>query len=68
MRHELNAENYLLTPVEVATLFRVHPRSLVRWELAGKINPIRTPGGTRRYRYLEVRALYEAGGGVWPEA
>lgn len=63
-----NPENYLLTPAEVAAIFRVHPRSLIRWERTGKVHPIRTPGGQRRYRYVEVRALYEAGGGVWPGA
>lgn len=68
MKHGQNADNYLLTPAEVAKIFRVNPKSIVRWELAGKITPVRTPGGHRRYRYLEVRDLYEAGGGVWPPA
>ena len=47
----------LLTPGEVATMFRVHPRTVTIWANAGKLTPIRTPGGHRRYRRGEVRAL-----------
>ncbi|MFN2536977.1 MAG: BldC family transcriptional regulator [Mycobacteriales bacterium] len=47
----------LLTPGEVATLFRVDPKTVTRWASAGRIGPIRTPGGHRRFRESEVRAL-----------
>jgi excisionase family DNA binding protein len=47
----------LLTPGEVATLFRVDPKTVTRWASAGRINSIRTPGGHRRFRESEVRAL-----------
>ena len=47
----------LLTPGEVAILFRVDPKTVTRWAKAGKLTSIRTPGGTRRYRETEVRAL-----------
>ena len=50
----------LLTPREVAALFRVDPKTLVRWVNAGKLTAIRTPGGTRRFREAEVRALIDA--------
>lgn len=47
----------LLTPGEVARLFRVDPKTVTRWASAGRIGSIRTPGGHRRYRESEVRAL-----------
>lgn len=51
----------LLTPGEVATLFRVDPKTVTRWAAAGRISSIRTPGGHRRFREVEVRALLEGG-------
>jgi excisionase family DNA binding protein len=47
----------LLTPAEVASLFRVDPKTVTRWAKAGKLASIRTLGGHRRYREAEVRAL-----------
>jgi len=47
----------LLTPSEVATMFRVDPKTVTRWAKAGKLTSIRTLGGHRRYRENEVRAL-----------
>lgn len=47
----------LLTPGEVASLFRVDPKTVARWGAAGRIGSIRTPTGHRRYRESEVRAL-----------
>ncbi|MCW2527122.1 MAG: binding domain protein excisionase family [Pseudonocardiales bacterium] len=47
----------LLTPSEVATLFRVDPKTVTRWAKAGKLASIRTLGGHRRYRESEVRLL-----------
>jgi excisionase family DNA binding protein len=49
----------LLTPGEVAALFRVNPKTVTRWAAAGRISSIRTPGGHRRFRESEVRALLE---------
>lgn len=49
----------LLTPAEVASLFRVDPKTVTRWAKAGKLNAIRTLGGHRRYRENEVRALLD---------
>jgi len=51
----------LLTPAEVANLFRVDPKTVTRWAKAGKISAIRTLGGHRRYREAEVLALLSAG-------
>jgi excisionase family DNA binding protein len=50
-------EEPLLTPSEVARLFRVDPKTVTRWAKAGRITSIRTPGGHRRYREAEVQAL-----------
>ncbi len=47
----------LLTPGEVATLFRVDPKTVTRWAAAGRISSIRTPGGHRRFREAEVRKM-----------
>jgi excisionase family DNA binding protein len=47
----------LLTPAEVAALFRVDPKTVTRWAKAGKLAAIRTLGGHRRFRESEVKAL-----------
>lgn len=47
----------LLTPAEVAALFRVDPKTVTRWAKSGKLSSIRTLGGHRRYRESEVYAL-----------
>ena len=47
----------LLTPAEVAALFRVDPKTVTRWARAGKLTSLRTLGGHRRYRESEVRGL-----------
>ena len=47
----------LLTPSEVATLFRVDPKTVTRWAKSGKLTSIRTLGGHRRYKESEVKAL-----------
>ena len=53
------ARERLLTPSEVAALFRVDPKTVTRWAKAGKLTSIRTLGGHRRYRESEVRSLLE---------
>ena len=50
-------QEVLLTPSEVAGLFRVDPKTVTRWAKAGKLTSIRTLGGHRRYKESEVRAL-----------
>lgn len=50
----------LLTPSEVATLFRVDPKTVTRWAAAGRIGSIRTPGGHRRFHEAEVRVLLQS--------
>jgi excisionase family DNA binding protein len=47
----------LLTPGEVALMFRVDPKTVTRWASAGRIGSIRTPGGHRRFRESEVSVM-----------
>jgi excisionase family DNA binding protein len=47
----------LLTPQEVASLFRVDPKTVTRWARAGRLRYIRTAGGHRRYYAEEVEAM-----------
>jgi excisionase family DNA binding protein len=57
MSEEIPAQEVLLTPSEVAALFRVDPKTVTRWAKAGKLTSIRTLGGHRRYKESEVKAL-----------
>jgi len=50
----------LMTPAEVAALFRVDPKTVTRWADAGKMTAVRTLGGHRRYRRDEVQNLLVA--------
>jgi len=50
-------QEILLTPAEVASLFRVDPKTVTRWAKSGKLTSIRTLGGHRRYKESEVKAL-----------
>ncbi|WP_182111689.1 MULTISPECIES: BldC family transcriptional regulator [unclassified Actinotalea] len=52
-----DAPDSLLTPSEVASMFRVDPKTVTRWAKAGKLSAIRTLGGHRRYSEAEVRGL-----------
>ena len=54
---DLIPDERLLTPAEVASLFGVDPRTVTRWASAGRLTPMRTPGGHRRYKRSEVFAL-----------
>jgi len=56
----MNGQENLLTPAEVAALFRVDPKTVTRWAKAGKLNSIKTLGGHRRYKESEVKALLKS--------
>lgn len=58
----------LLTPGEVADLFRVDPKTVGRWARTGKIRCFRTVGGHRRFYAEDVRALLIAEGAATPRA
>lgn len=47
----------LMTPGEVAEVFRVDPKTVTRWAKAGKLTSVRTLGGHRRFLASEVRML-----------
>ena len=55
-----SSQEKLLTPAEVASLFRVDPKTVTRWAKAGKLTSIRTLGGHRRYKESEVKALLKS--------
>lgn len=44
----------VLTPGEVAKLFRVDPKTISRWAKAGQIKGFRTPGGHLRFHWEDV--------------
>jgi excisionase family DNA binding protein len=50
------ADDALLTPAEVARLFRVSPKTVTRWARSGKLTAMKTLGGHRRFRAGEVRS------------
>ena len=62
--HLSSEQEVLLTPAEVASLFRVDPKTVTRWAKAGKLTSIRTLGGHRRYKDSEVKALLNTVTGV----
>ncbi len=51
----------LLTPSEVAAMFRVNPKTVTRWARSGKISAIRTLGGHRRFRKSEITRILAEG-------
>ncbi len=51
----------LMTPAEVAQLFRVDPKTVTRWAQAGRLTAVRTLGGHRRFNEAEVYRLYGSG-------
>jgi excisionase family DNA binding protein len=59
MSGEGGADDRLLTPAEVAEMFRVNPKTVTRWARTGRLQAIKTIGGHRRYRLSEVRKAVE---------
>jgi len=47
----------LLTSHQAAKLLNVWPHTLRRWEKEGKLKPLHTPGGHRRYKESQIMAL-----------
>lgn len=50
----------LLTPAEVASMFRVDPKTVSRWARAGKLPALKTLGGHRRFRAADVEHALES--------
>ena len=59
MKNATDGGERLLTPAEVAAMFRVDPKTVTRWAKAGKLSSIRTLGGHRRYRESEIKGLLQ---------
>lgn len=52
-------DDKLLTPKEVARMFRVDPKTVARWAKRKEIEYIKTPGGQYRFCESKVRAILE---------
>lgn len=48
----------LMTPREVAEIFRVDPKTVTRWAQRGRIPSVTTPGGHRRFPQTAVMKLF----------
>lgn len=55
------SDDDLITPSEVASMFRVDPKTVTRWAAAKKVPHIRTLGGHTRYRYGTMKELLSGG-------
>ena len=53
-------DDRLLTPREVAGVFGVRTTTIARWSREGRLPCFFTPGGHRRYRVPDVRALLDS--------
>lgn len=52
----------LLTPAEVAAVFRVSPATIARWICDGKLRAVVTPSGRKLIRPQDVTAFTESRG------
>lgn len=59
-----SAPPVLMTPGEVAKIFRVDPKTVTRWAHAGKLRSTRTPGGHVRFYAEEITEMAEGTSGV----
>jgi len=56
----LETAEALLTPGEVARLFRVDPKTVARWDKEGKLTSVKTLGGHRRYPQTQISTMLDA--------
>lgn len=49
----------ILTPVEVAKMFRVDVKTISRWAESGKLRSFKTLGGHRRFRRRWIEAVID---------
>ena len=52
----------------MAELFGVRTTTIARWAREGRLTPLRTPGGHRRYSRAGIRELLAAEGEAEPDA
>src|SRR3546814_20062581 len=57
LHDDIDAPEALLTPSEVAALFRVNPKTVTRWARSGKLTASRTLGGTGRFKASQIRPV-----------
>lgn len=57
-RRLTRADDALLRPSEVAAMFGVRPPTIARWAREGRLTPLLTPGGHRRYSLADIRPLF----------
>lgn len=50
-------DDELMKPGEIATIFRVNPKTVTRWFKAGLVGGLRTPGGHIRVYAADVARL-----------
>jgi excisionase family DNA binding protein len=53
MKQKEDFDKYLTTG-EVASLFRVDPKTVTRWAKSGRLDAVRTLGGHRRFSRAQV--------------
>ncbi|GAA4509150.1 hypothetical protein GCM10023191_069940 [Actinoallomurus oryzae] len=58
-RQRLNDEP-LLCPREVAEPFGVRTTAITRWAREGRLAPVFTPGGHRRYHPADIRKILDS--------
>ncbi len=51
-----DVHEHLLTPGEIARMFRVDPKTVTRWAASGRIGSIRTPGAPQVPRARSQRS------------
>lgn len=59
MTEQMIDQDKLMTPSEVAKLFRVDPKTVTRWAKDGKLSSIVTPGGHKRFWRSYIIKLLE---------
>ena len=57
MAMQIIAPEGLLTPAEVAEVFKVDPRTVTHWANSGRLKSVLTLGGHRRFRAADVLAF-----------
>lgn len=60
-QNPLGPPEALLTPAEVAAMFRVDAKTVTRWAKLGKLPHTKTLGGHRRYPAAAVEKLLRGG-------
>lgn len=64
--HNLRHAPIVLTPAEVAAMFRVDPKTVTRWANSGKVKSFRTPGGAVRIWADGLEEFLPTGSGGTP--